>query len=833
MKKKLIQYVSVLLSFLAGLFLTSYLTQVGNRDMTTSMAEAVLPVLYAETEGTLYNEMHGYRTDMDGGYMKDSVIAVQEDHVLKLALEKYNAQITDTSYEVRSLDSERLIQDGSGLQGEDDGQYIRYTVQLKDLLEPEKDYLLICKVKTGDEEEIKYYSQITYLGENHMQECLDFAKEFHRVTVEKDSSSMFLNYLEPNGTMDGKSLGYVNIHSRSGPVTWGDMQVAETGDLKLSVTDISKDVAAVVFTYTLKNTDSKETYDVREAIRVRYTASRMFLLAYERTADQIFSPGKGLLTDNKFAFGIQSDVPDYRKNKEENVIGFVSQGQLWCYDFGQNRLSLVYGFEDGQDERGTYGAHDFRILQVEESGSMDFLVYGYMNRGRYEGMSGVLMCHYDALMNTVEEQFFLPSDRPYAAVKEELGKLAVENSNGQAWIYSRGMILQIDLETSQVTVLANDIPEELVQISDSGQTAAWTDGSNGVISLLHTETGIVQRIEASAGEAVRALGFMEEDFIYGTARVDDIRVLEDGSEIFPMYRIIIRAADGQAVREFDYSSKGKYVTALSIVQNRIDLSCIQASGDGGYVEALPEPITYANENTSELLSLKTAYDEVKRNEYFLNYSGTMKNSSLKRPKVKLVLFEGSRTLEVDEQGTDCYLVYSFDGQTEGYEKLADAVNAAYDNMGSVWKAGKCCWSRGTSRSRVLLDGFDGEEDSAESSADVLTACMQRVLKTRQIYTDVQSLRDEGMSAWEIWNQELGTDSCILSGCSVETVLYYIDKGMPVLGMTGTGEAVLIVGYDAQNVVLWTPGQAGTRNMGRKDVTAMFATAGNLYFTCLP
>lgn len=169
-------------------------------------------------------------------------------------------------------------------------------------------------------------------------------------------------------------------------------------------------MAAVVFTYTLKNTDSKETYDVREAIRVRYTASRMFLLAYERTADQIFSPGKGLLTDNKFAFGIQSDVPDYRKNKEENVIGFVSQGQLWCYDFGQNRLSLVYGFEDGQDERGTYGAHDFRILQVEESGSMDFLVYGYMNRGRYEGMSGVLMCHYDALMNTVEEQFFLPSD---------------------------------------------------------------------------------------------------------------------------------------------------------------------------------------------------------------------------------------------------------------------------------------------------------------------------------------------------------------------------------------------------------------------------------------
>lgn len=833
MKKKIIQYISVLLSFLAGIFLTSYLTQVGNRDMTTSMAEAELPVLYAEMNGTLYDEMHGYVETMDGGYMRESVIAVQEDHTLGLALEKYNAQILDTSYEVRSLDSERLIQDGSSLTGEDDGQYIHYQVQLKDLLEPEEDYLLICKVKTDQQEEVNFYSRITYLGENHMQDCLDFAEEFHRVTVEKDSSSPFLSYLEPNGTMDGKSLGYVNIHSRSGPVTWGDMQVAETGDRKITVADVSKDVAAIVYSYTLENTDTKETYAVREAIRVRYTASRMFLLAYERTADQIFTPDKELLTDNKFAFGIQSSEPVYRKNKEENVIGFVAQGQLWCYDFGQNRLSLVYGFEDGQDARGTYGAHDFRILQVEESGSMDFLVYGYMNRGHYEGMSGVLMCHYDALMNTVEEQFFLPSDRPYEAVKEELGKLAVENNNGLAWLYTRGMILQIDLETYKASVLAEDIPEELVQISDSGQTVAWTDKSNSAISLLHTETGIVQRIEAEDGEAIRALGFMEEDFIYGTARQEDIREQQDGSELFPMYRIIIRADDGQAVREFDYSSKGKYVTALTIVNNRIDLSCVQASGDGGYVEALPEPITYANENTSELLSLKTVYDEVKRNEYFLNYSGTLKNSSLKRPKVKLVLFEGSRTLEVSEQGTDCYLVYSFDGQTEGYENLADAVNAAYENMGSVWKNGRCFWSRGTSRSRVLLDGFDGEEETTDGSGDPLTACMQRLLKTRQIYTDVQSLRDEGMPVWQIWNQELGADSCILSGCSVETVLYYVDKGMPVLGMTGTGDAVLIVGYDAQNVVLWTPGQAGTRNMGRKDAAAMFVAAGNLYFTCLP
>ena len=45
------------------------------------------------------------------------------------------------------------------------------------------------------------------------------------------------------------------------------------------------------------------------------------------------------------------------KNTEENVVGFVQQGQLWSYDYGQNRLSLVYGFTDGQDGRADWKEH--------------------------------------------------------------------------------------------------------------------------------------------------------------------------------------------------------------------------------------------------------------------------------------------------------------------------------------------------------------------------------------------------------------------------------------------------------------------------------------------
>lgn len=829
MRKNLIKTGSIILSFLAGILLMSFMTRMGNRDMTTTMADATLPVLYAELNGQLCNETHGYVEEMDGRYMKDTIAAVSSDHQLQLALEKYNAQVKNVSYEVRTMDQSRLIQNGQELTGEDDGQYLRYTLTLKDLLEKEQDYLLILQVETESQPSVYYYMQLTYLGDNHLKECMDFAQEFHQVTVEKQTDSSYLSYLEPNGTMDGKSLGYVNIHSRSGPVTWGDMPVSQTTDTKVQFTDVTSDVASMILAYEIENTDTKETYQVEESVRVRYTSSRMYLLAYERTAEKIFDPGKQLTEDGKVSFGIQSGEIQSKKNKEENVVGFVQQGQLWCYDFGQNRLSMVYGFQTGSDERGAYNAHNFRILKMEDSGSMNFLVYGYIDRGNYEGRSGILLCRYDALVNTVEEQFFLPSDKPFSAMKEDVGKLAVENNDGMAWLSYKGMILQIDLSDCSVKVLAENIDESRIQVSDSGQGAAWTDDTAEQIYLLDTETAQMKQIRADSGERVRALGFMEEDFIYGTARQGDIQEDMTGQEIFPMYRVIIKNHNGGEVREFEYGSKGKYVTDISIVENRIDLSCVQMAGDGSLAEALPEPITYTSEKTATLLSWKTVYDEVKRNEQILNYSGTVKTGNMKRPKVKLVIFEGSRTLELESTGTERYLAYAFDGQTESFDTLSESVQWAYDHMGSVWKDGTCFWSRGTRQTRVTLSGFEEAEEAGTGSA--LEQCIQRMLRQKQIYTEVAAETAAGTPIWKICEQELGDDSCILSGCTLDMALYYVDQGMPVTAATGDG-AVLIVGYDPQNVILWTPGQTELRTMGRGDASTAFAEGGNLFFTSL-
>ena len=54
-----------------------------------------------------------------------------------------------------------------------------------------------------------------------------------------------------------------------------------------------------------------------------------------------------------------------------------------------------------------------------------------------------------------------------------------------------------------------------------------------------------------------------------------------------------------------------------------------------------------------------------------------------------------------------------------------------------------------------------------------------------------------------------------------------------MGITESGEAVLMVGYDAQNIIYYEPGQTTLSRAGLKDATEMFEAAGNLFFTYLP
>ena len=72
----------------------------------------------------------------------------------------------------------------------------------------------------------------------------------------------------------------------------------------------------------------------------------------------------------------------------------------------------------------------------------------------------------------------------------------------------------------------------------------------------------------------------------------------------------------------------------------------------------------------------------------------------------------------------------------------------------------------------------------------------------------------------------------LTGCNLEEVLYYVNKGTPVFAMTSGTDAVLIVGYDVNSVTVFDPAAGSNKRMTLEEATDLFKQSGNVFLAYL-
>ena len=841
MKKVILKIASIVAAFLLGIVCMSYYLSAGNQDLTDSMADATLPLIYLEQGGRSLNLLHGYTQPMEGSYMRDAVLPIPEDRTLELRIECPDAEVEKIFYEVRSLDTTRLVEDTEVTDYTREDDLLHAKFQLKDLLESGEEYLLVLRLELEKGQEVCYYTHLSNLSESHLQECLDFVDVIHNALFDKENTVSIEQYLESDSSMDNNNLAHVNIHSRYRQMIWGDMEVKLSSVVNTYITEIESSIASVRLEYQVsyQNENAEtERYEVQESYRVRYTKQRMYLLNYERTVNRIFDPKLSVFGEKQVMLGILNDSIEYRKNAEENIVGFVQNGELWCYDAAQNKLSYVFGFRDGDDLRCSYNQHAIKIMDIDETGSMNFLVYGYMNRGQHEGRTGIAVYSYDALTNSVEKRVFIESNQPFAALETELGSLAYVNQQGQFYLYLNGNICRIDLNTREYEEVVSDISEECCMVSRGNKFVAWQkEGAlyaSESIEILDMETGARRSIQAKEGFYLQALGFMDTDLIYGEARKEDIQKDITGKTIFPMGYVTIQGEDGEVIRECPYEEQGKYVVSCSIESNRISLECVTRNAAGGYEEAMPEPITYTRVETVEKIALETRNSTVKKLEYCFTLAEGRAKSKLKSLTPKYVLFEENRNLNLEKQSQERnYYVYAFDGTFVGaYRAPDEAVRKAYDHMGVVVNGSQdYIWKRGGRKTRVQISGFENPQEKPGESR--LQAALESLLGYQKIYTDTAAYLEEGYTPYEILNENLNGEVLDLSGCSVSMVLYYVSQGYPILALEGNAEAELITGYDTQNIILTDPLTGESYKKGMNDSTQMFEGLGNLFLVCLP
>ena len=223
MRKGLIKTVVLLTVFIITVAATGLFSYKNSTDMTSEMAPATLPVVYLQQGDTRINGLYGYSSEMDGMGMRDTITPLEEDLSLPVVIKTYENEIEEVDYAVRTMDMERLIENGKEEELTRKNGEVRFTLQFQNILEEETEYVLELTVKYSGKQAF-YYTRIARENKYYVAESLEFVNGFHEQTFEKENSDSLATYLEPDQMGDNTTLQKVTIHSSLRQVNWADFE---------------------------------------------------------------------------------------------------------------------------------------------------------------------------------------------------------------------------------------------------------------------------------------------------------------------------------------------------------------------------------------------------------------------------------------------------------------------------------------------------------------------------------------------------------------------------------------------------------------------------------
>ena len=837
MKKTIIRIAVCVVVFLASALIIGSIMNQGHNNMTMEMAPATLPMITMESGGVACNELHGNTVEMDVAYQKDCITLLGEGRQANFTVDTFGREITGISTEVRSIDGSRLIENSEVTGWKANGKSFSVSLTLKDLIDTNTQYSLTLILELEGEQKVYYYTTILWNDDVHISEILEFATDFHGKLYDKEVAKELTKYLEPNSKLtDNGTFHKVNIHSSFQQITWGSLEPVQEDAASIRLTQVSGNVASLLMDFVVSTGEGKNKiyYNVEEYYRVRYTSERMYLLDYERTMTQIPDTTR-MYANDKILLGITDENVDMMESADGNTVVFSDMGQLLSYNAATNGLTVIFSFydKDNADRRTLYDNHGIKILDVDEDGNVKFAVYGYMNRGRHEGETGIQIISYDNSLNTIEEEVYIPYSKSYAVLKDEMEQLLYRNRQQHVYFFLENGVYDVDLENRSAEQLVSIRQDDSLQVSENHEIIVWQEGDDinhsNQLNVRNLNTGEQTVIRAEDGEAIRPLGFMGEDIIYGVARESDIRTENSGQIFYPMYKVCISNSSGDNLKE--YGQDGIYIVDCAIEGNQITLSRIQRSENGSYQEILDDQIMNNVEEEPGQNKVVTADIDIYERYVQIQTKTTIDTKTIKVLNPKEVVFEGGRELTLDAVSeVSRYYVYNAYGVQGIYSAPGKAVKEAYDSAGVVANdRGITVWLKGNRVSRNQIMAI--KEESVTDQKNSLTVCLDNILRHAGITRNTEYDLAQGKTAIQILEENMtGVQVLDLSGCSLDAVLYYVNQDIPVLAILEDGEAVLVTGFNEFNVVIMEPSTGKLYKKGMNDATTWFAENGNHFIT---
>ncbi|MCR5293918.1 MAG: hypothetical protein K6E30_01925 [Lachnospiraceae bacterium] len=810
MRNRIINILVLLAVFIAGVLFFGRFMNAQVTDSASDLLDSTLPVLCMEVDGCRTGLMYGYKEEMEEMRLRDALVPLTTDRELVLCVKPNGNTIRSVAFSVSAPDTGETIEARKISNFREDGDYQIARFSLEQPIRMNREYPIAFHVETGSGS-VHYYTRLIMREELLTDRYLTFVDSFYRTCIDKSYGMELGNYLETDTQVNGTSLAEVDIHSTYSQVTFGNLAPVLVREAVPTIREISPAACTIINEYLISAEidDQEHYYNVSEYYRLRYGNNRVMLLNFERKMNEVFDGKAGSVTAEGICLGASEREVEYLVSDDGNITVFIADGELWSYNENEGTLSEIFGFHQlGSipDEREDHRDYEIRIQRVSNEGVVDFSVVGYMNRGKNEGLCGVSIMQYVPDGRFVEERFFIGSRVGFAELKEDTDELLYIAEDGRAFVYINGTVLKADPKTENLETILSGIDPNCFAASQENAMIAWSDSSDRYaidkLTIMYLENGSTREITAESGRFLRAVGFINEDFIYGIADAADIYTYPAGGKLFAMKELRIETFGGEAVKT--YAPEGMWIIGTELKEGLVEI--FRAVKENGLYAAAP--------NDNIMNNRKSANSQVSVSLSSDIRTGTLVTLALPSGKRSLSPLVGSFRMRSVDGGIHfspqyvlmeekpCYYAYGKGKLLAILPDVSEAVRLADENYGTVMdREGRYIYERANLKTKVELANEDIPEAffSGKIAADELAAGLP-----------------EGFKVLD------------LSGCTLDQVLYELSCGRAVRALLPGGTDALIVGYDAYNTLLYNYADGSHYYMGLNDSRAAFSAGGNVF-----
>ena len=751
-------------------------------DEGSAMTAASLPVLCASFGDRLINPLYGYTEEMDAASLVDSVYPFADDLDMTVTLLDGAAVPKSVSWEVRDEAGGRLIERGSTSVLQGSRSECRFSFSLQDLYEEETYYRLRFTVEMNNGTTARYYTRIRKVSAENLEALADYALAFHDAQFDKNAAAAFAAKLEPNDQADRGTLAYVDIHCSLDQLSWGDSGAVQSSKTWMTIQAVHGTYGYFCFDYLAQTRFGRTglvTLRCRETMTLQKNREAMYLLAYERHANQLWEANDETVGAKGFLFGVQEDG-SAEALSSGGVTAFAVNGDLYIYESKAQKLTRVFSFRrrSGHELRTLQSNCSILIMSVDtDKGTVEFAVSGYMNGGSREGMSGVVCYSFDLNDRSLTETMAIASDRSPEMVRRDAARLFAHGGNYLYFCLDR-QIKAVDLTSGETAVLVSPAEFDSLVQSEDKTAFAWESGSDrtfpGAVHVMNLKNGTNLTVQAEEGGFIRTAGYFREDLIVGRGRTD-AEPLDDGAGgSWPLESLEILDENLESIKVYAYP--GIFISGIDKDSEKIIIHRYARNEEGGYVAKADDVLLRSDSETRTAAAAVTTYkhETLKR----VAMLAVSKLPSYQRLTLESgpVLKEGRRLSAAGTGDTfaGCYACGG--GNFLGaFETAGDAIAAASPYYGYVTDArtGRLVWCWSVKRSRAEISPGSVRTDLAES-----------------------------------------LDLC---GVSFRNLMYFLDAGTPVRWISPDRGTLWIVGYDSQNVLVYDPASRETSKLPQEEV----------------